>query len=156
MLKPIKPFVLTRPKVVLGVTGGRDYSNSTLINVVLSKLHWEWKFTDFVNGYASGADRLCRIWAAENNLVIHDYVARWNDLNVPGAVIRTRVDGTQYNAKAGLDRNQIMVDKGNIDLLVKFPGNAGTEDMLKRAKAANIMYVVVNEEGTWHYGDNYL
>lgn len=46
--------------------------------------------------------------------------------------------GRPYNAKAGPDRNQRMIDEGRPDLVVAFPGGRGTADMIRRATEAGI------------------
>jgi len=44
----------------------------------------------------------------------------------------------RYGPKAGPIRNKQMLDEGRPDLVVAFPGGNGTNDMVKKAKAAGI------------------
>lgn len=49
--------------------------------------------------------------------------------------------GRPYNAKAGPDRNQRMIDEGRPGLVIAFPGGDGTADMIHRAQEAGIEVV---------------
>lgn len=44
---------------------------------------------------------------------------------------------------AGPIRNQHMIDTAKPDLVVSFPGGAGTADMVRRAKAAGVRVIEV-------------
>ena len=97
-----------------------------------------------IHGGAKGADAAADAWAAEQRGFPKPLVfeADWDDLTHILAVIKTRKSGPQkgtpYNAAAGPIRNQLMIDEGRPDLVVAFPGGAGTKDMTDRAKAAKI------------------
>lgn len=92
-----------------------------------------------IEGGANGADALAARWCRENpaNVDHRQVKAEWEDLDVPGAVIRTRPDGKKYNAAAGGVRNQRMLLHGP-GLVLAFPGGKGTADMIRRAEAAGI------------------
>ena len=61
--------------------------------------------------------------------------ANWEDLSPPDAVIRTRADGSKYDANAGIRRYAEMLDE-KPDLVLAFPGNRGTRHILRRAEDA--------------------
>jgi predicted Rossmann-fold nucleotide-binding protein len=44
---------------------------------------------------------------------------------------------------AGPIRNQQMIDEGKPDLVIAFPGGAGTHDMMARATKANLQQIWV-------------
>lgn len=90
-----------------------------------------------ISGKASGADQVALDWATVNWLNTIEFVADWNDFSPPCKTKYTAT-GKPYNALAGFKRNQEMIDKGKPDLVVAFPGNTGTKDMIHRAKKANI------------------
>ena len=46
---------------------------------------------------------------------------------------------------AGHIRNQQMIDEGKPDLVVAFPGGAGTADMIRRAKKHNLKVIEVKD-----------
>ena len=98
-------------------------------------------FTDdctIIDGGATGADSLGYAWREDRGLRSERYFPDWNNLDAPNARIKQRRDGTYYNANAGFDRNQEMIDSGKPELVIAFPGNNGTRDMIRRAIAANI------------------
>lgn len=123
------------------VCGGRTYANTALIYRTLDALHRELNFTDFIQGGAKGADAIAREWATTKPSIVRwECKAAWTDLSHPDAVIRTRADGTQYDAKAGHRRNTRMLE-WKPDVVVKFPGGAGTADMVAQAHAALVRVI---------------
>jgi YspA, cpYpsA-related SLOG family len=91
-----------------------------------------------IHGGAGGADTLAGDWAELRRLDCWVFHAEWADISHPDAVIVTRRDGSKYDKRAGLRRNQQMIDEGKPDLVVAFPGGTGTADMVSRAKRAGI------------------
>jgi hypothetical protein len=63
--------------------------------------------------------------------------AKWEDLSHRHAIIKTRANGTQYDARAGIRRNAKMLDE-KPDLVIAFAGGKGTADLVRRAEAARI------------------
>lgn len=126
--------------VSLLIFGGRKFDNETLMRHMLSnfQLQMNSKIIRVIHGVASGADSLggylAETWL---NVEIDPYPALWKDITVPGAVIRSNQYG-QYNALAGHQRNQRMIDEGVPDWGIGFAGGTGTKDMAKRLTAANI------------------
>lgn len=101
------------------VTGGRKYYDRATVNRVLLSL----KPTRLIVGCSTGADELAFNWAGKNRVTRFQYFADWD----------------RYLKSAGPRRNQKMVDEHrDSDLLVAFPGNIGTADMVSRARAAGI------------------
>lgn len=131
-------------KMKVVVCGGRKYRSPAYLFLTLNKLHAELHFTDLMQGGADGADALAREWACTHpEITRHVCRAAWTDLSHPDAVIRRRRDGTQYDAKAGHRRNARMVVwllqfPEDERLLVSFPGEDGTADMKRQARAAGI------------------
>lgn len=104
-----------------GVTGGRDYDN---VEVVAQALQHLPAHAVLVHGGATGADTLCaRLWT-EQGWPVEPHPADW----------------MKYGKIAGPIRNQEMVDSG-LDLLVAFPGGAGTADMVRRAELAGVKVI---------------
>lgn len=130
----------------IGVTGGRFYGNAAkvfrtfdLLRVTVPRL---------VYGGASGADECARLWAESHNAwKTERFEADWErecDNCCTHGPRRRRRDGSTFCPSAGPIRNQAMVDYG-LDLLVAFPGNNGTMDMIRRAKAAEVLILRVDE-----------
>ena len=125
------------------VFGGRNYSDSAKVYAALDDLKRTSGVTAIIEGGATGADALARKWAKDNGIVPITERAAWSDLTHRDAVLRNRQDGSQYDARAGIRRNQLMLDKHRPQICVGFPGNDGTKDMMRRAKAAGIEVVEI-------------
>jgi hypothetical protein len=80
-----------------------------------------------ISGHATGADQLAEEWAFERQIPIYIFPAEWN----------------KYKKAAGPIRNQRMLDEGKPDLVIAFPGNSGTADMVKKAKKAGIKVIEI-------------
>lgn len=74
------------------------------------------------DGTVVGADWLAREWALDNGLSVQDFPADWR----------------KHGRAAGPIRNQQMIDIGEPDAVIAFPGGRGTADMVRRARAAGI------------------
>lgn len=111
------------------VFGGRRYRNVTLLNAVLSTLHAERPFTRVIHGGATGADTLGGLWAGRYGVPVDVYHAQW----------------TKHGKGAGHRRNQRMLDEGQPDFAVGFPGGRGTANMTDKLKRAGIPLLEVTE-----------
>ncbi len=110
------------------VCGGRDYDGAKRLNEELYRIHKETPITHIIEGGARGADQLAGMWAAVAGGVEHLlFLADWGS----------------YGKAAGAIRNQRMLTEGKPDLVVAFPGGAGTADMVRRAEAAGIKVIKV-------------
>lgn len=109
------------------VCGGRDYADQATLFGALDMLAERGPINSIIQGGASGADKLARMWAITRNEHIDEYPADW----------RT------HGKAAGPIRNQRMLDEGKPDLVMAFPGGRGTADMVRRAKAANLHVIEV-------------
>src|SRR5882672_10315376 len=99
------------------VCGGRDFTDYNLLTSTLNQLEG---ITHLIHGEAKGADTLARLWAKDKEIVILGYPANWHR------------DGEA----ARPIRNQRMLNQGEPDLVIAFPGGKGTADMVRRAKLA--------------------
>jgi len=84
--------------------------------------------SELVCGLAPGADSLGEQWAKEHKIPVRCFPAEW---------------GT-WGKSAGPCRNQAMADYAEALIAVKILGvpSKGTDDMIRRAKARNLPYVV--------------
>jgi hypothetical protein len=124
------------------VCGGRKFNDEALVNRVLGNIHSTENITLLIHGRATGADQLAGKWAKRNGVEVEEHAAKWSDLSHPDAVIRTRKDGTQYDALAGLRRNSAMLERCP-KLVVAFPGGSGTADMVHKARLEFITVIEV-------------
>jgi hypothetical protein len=108
--------------MIVLITGGRDYKDSSRMHDVLRKLYIDFPQACLVQGGANGADRLARDWAIKNGRPCLTMHAAWDLLG----------------NRAGPVRNQWMLDHTAPAMVLAFPGGSGTADMRKRAKARGI------------------
>jgi hypothetical protein len=80
-----------------------------------------------IEGGARGADRLAQKWAKLNNIPL----------------ITCKADWDTHGKKAGILRNQSMLDEHAPTLTVAFPGGDGTKDMVRRSIKAGIKTIEV-------------
>lgn len=109
------------------VCGGRNYDNRKELGSVLSDFHETRGIALIISGGANGADRLAESWANHNKVPLCVFPANWN------------FEGRA----AGPIRNGRMIEFGEPDWVIAFPGGAGTQDMIKRAEEAMIAVVKV-------------
>ena len=83
--------------------------------------------TCIIHGKATGADALADQWAKKRSIAIESYPADW----------------VTYGKAAGPLRNKQMLTQGKPDLVLAFPGGAGTANMINLARANFIEVQVV-------------
>lgn len=126
------------------VTGGRTFNDMTMLHhgmLQVSDMMGQ-PITLVIQGEADGADRLAKEWARYNGIPTRDFPAKWSVTAVPGAKIRFNRHG-QYNALAGIWRNQEMLDVGKPDAFLAMPGGTGTADMVERCRKAGLPGLVL-------------
>ena len=96
------------------ICGGRDYSNYQDLKSVLDKFF----ITEIISGGARGADSLAIQYAKARRIPYREYPANWK----------------KHGRKAGVLRNQEMLDSERPRLVIAFPGGKGTADMVRRAR----------------------
>jgi hypothetical protein len=109
------------------VCGGRDYVNRKVLFDVLDTIHKTCNIETIIQGGASGADTLAAIWAHERGV----------------AEICFRADWAKYGRAAGMIRNKEMLEAGEPDKVVAFPGGRGTANMMKLAREAGVEVIEV-------------
>lgn len=124
--------------MIIVVTGGRDFNDRTAVFSALGLLHKQFPVTELIEGGASGVDNLCKQWAQLHGIPVRSCPAAWDDLTVPGAVVKQGKHGA-YNAVAGHQRNQAMLEgEPRPTYGVVFPGGRGTADMHRRMLKAGL------------------
>lgn len=109
------------------VCGGRDFTDHVAFNRAMMTyivLLPEWDIT-IIHGAARGADTLAGLFGRMFGLKVEAYPADWD----------------AHGKAAGPIRNQKMLDEGNPDFVLAFPGGPGTADMVRRARKAKILVV---------------
>lgn len=64
--------------------------------------------TEGVSGMAPGPDLIGYERFKLHGIPVREFPADWDDILVPGALVKERADGTKYNALAGPMRNEAM------------------------------------------------
>lgn len=124
--------------MIIVVTGGRDFNDRAAVFLALGLLHKQFPITELIEGGASGVDNLCKQWAQLHGIPVRSCQAAWDDLTVPGAVVKQGKHGG-YNAVAGHQRNQAMLEgEPRPTYGVVFPGGRGTADMHRRMLKAGL------------------
>lgn len=113
-------------RVVLAC-GGRDYGDWRRVYKRLDALHKRQRITRLVAGDAQGADSHALAWARARGVARTRFIAHWN----------------RHGSRAGHMRNSRMLRKSKPNLVVAFPGGAGTRDMTHRARFAGVPVVEV-------------
>jgi hypothetical protein len=107
------------------ICGGRDFSDKDFIFSSLDKLHEKHHISHIITGGALGADFFAHKWASSRRCDITIFPANWK----------------KYGKKAGALRNIQMLEDGEPELVIAFPGGKGTEHMKKIARKAGIEVV---------------
>lgn len=110
---------------MLLVCGGRSFSGRDAVYEALDLIGPQ----VVVHGAAPGADSLAGRWANEHGVEERPFPAMWKT----------------FGLAAGPIRNQAMLDSAHPNMVLAFPGGAGTADMVSRAKAAGVKVVTYEE-----------
>jgi len=125
------------------VAGSRGYSNYDFVKAHLKLLlDTRGKFTVVSGLEKSGPDMLGVRFAEENNLKWEGHAPKWDDLEAPGAVIKTNKYDKQYNAKAGMDRNLAMAQTASILVAFWDAKSPGTRNMIMEARRLKLEVIV--------------
>lgn len=110
------------------VCGGREYSDASRVDRILSEAVKRLGLAVIIQGGARGADRLAAEWGRRHNLRVGTYPADWK----------------RYGNSAGPIRNAEMLRLSKPDIVIAFPGGPGTHDMVQRAEAAGVRVIKVD------------
>lgn len=130
----------------IAVVGSRDFKDKEFVYDVLDLVLFHYGEFTVVTGLASGADTFGLHWANDRDVPFPEaYPADWGDLSHPDAVIKTRRNGHQYDAMAGMRRNQQIVDASDFVFAFMNPDNPtpGTSDTIERARRKGIQVFVL-------------
>lgn len=109
------------------VFGGRDFHNRAMAFKALDRIDKQYNITTVIDGVALGADKLGHDWACYRGKQTERYPADW----------------AKFGRAAGPIRNRQMVEEGNPDMGIAFPGGKGTENMKSILRTAGIKLLTV-------------
>lgn len=134
----------------LAVVGSRKYQDMDTVTKYLDSIRKE--YGDFVlicGMEETGADGLGYRYAQANGLTIEEYPAPWDNLEVPGAVVRMNTYGRPYNVRAGFIRNTEMAERCTHVIAFWDGKSPGTKHMLETCKKlGRKMKVYIINSGT--------
>lgn len=111
------------------VCGGREFSDALMLGEHLDAFHRSNPITVIIHGDARGADTLAAQWARAHGIEVVAFPANWN----------------LHGKSAGPIRNRQMLDEGKPDMVVAFPGGAGTANMVDQSRKAGVRTHVIGE-----------
>jgi hypothetical protein len=112
------------------ICGGRDYNKQQFLFRKLDELQIEHgPFDTVIHGDAPGADRLAHNWALLRGITVVPVPAEWD----------------RHGKAAGPIRNRRMLSDYDPDLVIAFPGHAGTDDMMRQADAAGVEVMEIKD-----------
>ncbi len=120
----------SRPFSII-VCGGRNFNDRTLVFETLDMIHAGTPIAVVIQGGASGADMLGKLWAECTCIRLITIPADW----------------VRYGRFAGPLRNAKMLAEFYPDLVVAFPGGIGTEDMKSKARLAGVNVMEIGNHG---------
>jgi hypothetical protein len=112
---------LAQPRKVL-VCGGREGVDEIIVWAVLAYKHAAHPFSLVIHGGARGVDTFAGTWAAARGVPVRVYPADWK----------------KHGRGAGPIRNKQMLVEGKPDVVIAFPGGAGTANMIMQATSMNV------------------
>lgn len=107
------------------VTGGRDYADADRISAFLEAIHSSRGVSLLIHGGSRGADALADAWARAHGVPVQSCPADWK----------------AHGRSAGPIRNAAMFADHQPTLVVAFPGDRGTADIVKKARAAGVRVI---------------
>lgn len=110
------------------VCGGRDFNDPMTLGSWLGGIHRDHGIEVIIEGGAPGADFMARKFAEWAGIPVETYPADWSKGKAGGPI-----------------RNLQMLEEGRPDLVVAFPGGAGTRNMVKQAKRAGVKILLAHE-----------
>lgn len=119
------------------VTGGRGYPDHEAVFSRLATCRQEaarsgLKLIVIHGDCPTGADHWAALWCRLERIEERRYRAQWS----------------LYGRSAGPRRNQEMLDKGQPDLVLAFPGGRGTADLVRRAGTTGVLVAHLDSEVT--------
>lgn len=124
------------------VCGGREFDDWPLFCKTMDKLFE----VNGLNNQSVFETREIPIYIIHGNAIGADFLARvW--CNLWGfKELRYPADWRKHGKAAGAIRNQQMLDEGQPDIVVAFPGGTGTADMVRRAKKIGVEVLEIKHD----------
>lgn len=138
------------------VSGSRHWDDYKTTQIILAGFDARYPELTIIEGGAPGADQMAQMYVRSNarpGLHLQTYAAQWNvhDREGETPVKCWCPPGQRVCKPAGHRRNQLMIDDGRPAVLLSFKDgldpklvSGGSEDMIKRAKAAGLHIIHID------------
>lgn len=113
------------------IAGSRTINDYDLIKSAI--IESGFKIDEIISGLANGPDKLGKRYGIENNILVKEFPANWNDLTEIPCKIKINKIGREYNILAGHNRNKRMAEYST-HLILIHNNSSGSLNMLKLAK----------------------
>jgi len=104
------------------VCGGRTYGDRITLFAILDRVLAKHPGLTVIQGGAKGADLLAKAWAEARGIPVETFVADWE----------------HQGRSAGPKRNKRMLEVGQPDAVIAFPGGIGTGHMVGIARKSGV------------------
>lgn len=118
----------------IAVIGSREFTDYDTLKKILDADIDICSTNFIISGGAPGADSLAARYAREHKIPLIVYEAEWNNLTHPDALIKVNNYGKQYDARAGLRRNSIIIEEADKIIAFHDGTSRGTLDSIQKAK----------------------
>lgn len=109
------------------VCGSRHYTDRARVYKVLDAAIERLDLGFLIQGGATGADAIAKEWAEDRNILNVQYDADWS-----------------VGPSGGPIRNARMLAEGKPDIVLAFPGNTGTGNMIRQAIEAGVRVIRID------------
>ena len=123
------------------IAGSRSINDFDIVQKAISLCPFS--ISEVVSGGANGVDLLGEEYGRKENIPIKVFKPSWGNLDVPGAIVKTNKYG-EYNAKAGIDRNEQMGNYADGLIAVWDGVSKGTDHMINYMKKLGKKVFVYN------------
>ena len=120
------------------VTGGRDYTDHNAVFGVLNEIHRVTPIDCLIHGDCPGTKDSG--WVSADRLA-----GRWGHMTAGVTVVAEPANWGKHGRAAGPIRNGQMISRYCPDMVVGFPGGAGTEDCCRQATEAGIKVIRIKQ-----------
>lgn len=136
----------------LAIIGSRSFTDWDLFKLIIDENFLDvldgfnqYKFKNIVSGAARGVDEMAARLSKEKDINLIEYPADWYNLEVENCVVKIDKTGEQYNALAGFNRNNLIIEAASHVLGIWDGSSKGTKHSLNLAsklkKNTTIIYI---------------
>lgn len=121
----------------IAIIGDREINDFSLIEkaIIFAKINKE-EIKEVLVGDNTNINSIIIQYCKFNSLPIKEYKADWKNLKAKNAIVSEGKYG-KYNKRAAIDRDNLLIEKANIILLIGYSDSKTIENLFKKAKELN-------------------